>query len=109
MGSRMISKQAATLEPERRYRGIHSIGRGLQIVAAMLLVLVVGATVHQLSVLRSAIIDDTARQMSRLDMVFAEQTGRAVEMVDFVARSAIETLQAQAMLPEAANFDSLLA
>jgi signal transduction histidine kinase/CheY-like chemotaxis protein len=59
--------------------------------------------------LRSAIVDDTKQQMARLDMVFAEQTGRAVEMVDFLGRNAIETLQAQRNPPDAASFNALLA
>ena len=54
---------------------------------------IVGATAQQLLTVRSAIISDTERQMSRLDMVFAEQTGRAVETVDFILRNTIETLQ----------------
>ena len=105
----MTRKQAAIVERTRHYFGVRSVSRALQIVAAVLLVLVVGATVYQLATLRSAIVDDTARQMSRLDMVFAEQTGRAVEMIDFIGRGAIETLQGQRAPPEADAFDALLA
>ena len=105
----MAGNQAIGSEPKRRLRGIRSVSRELQAVAVVLLVLIVGATVHQLATLRSAIVEDTMRQMARLDMVFAEQTGRAVETVDFIARSAIETLQAQPAPPAAAVFDALLA
>ena len=76
----------------------------------VVLVLIVGATAQQLYTVRSAIIADTERQMSRLDMVFAEQTGRAVETVDFILRNAIETLQTlQASPPvDARAFEELL-
>ena len=72
-----------------------SVSRSLQIIAIGLLLLIIGATVHQLMTLRAAIVADTARQMARLDMVFAEQTGRAIETVDFIVRNAIETLQTE--------------
>jgi signal transduction histidine kinase/ActR/RegA family two-component response regulator len=65
----------------------------LFILTLLVVLLIVGATVEQLFAVRSAILADTTRQMSRLDMVFAEQTGRAVETVDFILRDAIEALQ----------------
>jgi hypothetical protein len=46
------AKQAG---PTRRYAGIHSVGRVLQFIAAILLVLVTGATVHQLVTLRRSV------------------------------------------------------
>jgi hypothetical protein len=70
-----------------------SVSRSLQVLAVAVLVLIVGATTEQLLKMRSAIVENTMSQMSRLDMVFAEQTGRAVETVDFILRNAIETLQ----------------
>src|ERR1700752_3733418 len=88
-------KQAPGIDRARRYRGIRSVSRALHIVAAVLLLLVVGATLHQLTTLRSAIVDDTSQQMARLDMVFAEQTGRAMETVDFILRNTIETWQSE--------------
>ncbi|MGC2200867.1 MAG: hypothetical protein WA633_12075 [Stellaceae bacterium] len=74
----------------RRNRSL-SVSRSLQVLAVVVLVLIIGATAEQLLAIRSAIIDDTKHQMSRLDMVFAEQTGRAVETVDFILRNAVET------------------
>ena len=71
-----------------------SISRSLLVIAAIVLAAITGATVFQLVTLRGAIVNDTAQQMSRLDMVFAEQTGRAVEMADFIVRGTLETLQA---------------
>jgi signal transduction histidine kinase len=109
MPAEVNEEQAPGIDRARRYRGIRSVSRALHIVAAVLLLLVVGATLYQLITLRSAIVDDTAQQMARLDMVFAEQTGRAVEMVDFLGRNAIETLQAQRDPPDAAFFNALLA
>ncbi len=107
----MTERQAPGTEVRLRYGGIVSVSRALQVVAAVVLLLIVGATVHQLMTLRSAIVGDTARQMARLDMVFAEQTGRAIETVDFILRNAIETLQADGVdsPPPAATFDPLLA
>jgi signal transduction histidine kinase len=87
-----------------------SVSRSLQVVAAGLLLLIAAATVHQLMTLRTAIVGDTANQMARLDMVFAEQTGRAVETVDFILRNAIETFQSggAANPPATAAFDAVL-
>jgi signal transduction histidine kinase len=91
-------------------RSLPSVSRSLQVLAVVVLVLIVGATTQQLLTLRSGIINDAKRQMSRLDMVFAEQTGRAVETVDFILRNAVETLQTlQAKPPvEGGAFDELL-
>ncbi len=47
-------------------------------------------------------IDRVAREMSRLDMVFAEQTGRAVETVDVILRDVMETLPARGTTDETA-------
>jgi signal transduction histidine kinase/CheY-like chemotaxis protein len=71
--------------------GWPSISRALQLLAVCLLLLITGTSVDQLLHERQFIIADSERQMSRLDMVFAEQTGRAVETVDLVVRGAIET------------------
>jgi signal transduction histidine kinase len=94
----------------RRRSRLPSVSRSLQALAVVVLVLIVGATAQQLVVVRSAIISDTKSQMSRLDMVFAEQTGRAVETVDSILRNAIETLQTLRTAPpvDAAAFDELL-
>ncbi len=87
-----------------------SVSRSLQVLAVFVLVLIVGVTAHQLLTVRSAIISDTERQMSRLDMVFAEQTGRAVETVDFILRNTIETLQTLRATPpvDGRAFEELL-
>ncbi len=98
-------------DAKRRRFSVFSVSRSLQAVAAVLLLLIIGATVHQLLTLRAAIVADTARQMARLDMVFAEQTGRAVETVDLILRNSIETLQTHRAQsePDPAIFDALLA
>ncbi|MBS0562283.1 MAG: hypothetical protein JSR21_19725, partial [Proteobacteria bacterium] len=70
-----------------RRRALPTVSRSLQILALVVLVLILGATAQQLLQIRSAILAQTEQQMARLDMVFAEQTGRAVETVDFVLRS----------------------
>ena len=46
---------------------------------------------HQLIRTRSALLYQTKVQMARLDMVFAEQTGRALESVDLLLHSAAES------------------
>jgi signal transduction histidine kinase len=85
-----------------------SVSRWLQIVAAVMLLLIAVSTVHQLMTLRASIVNDKTEQMARLDMVFAEQTGSAVETVDFIVRSVIETLQTQGDTATPASFDVLL-
>ena len=98
-------------EPVGNRRGrLPSVSRSLQVLAVIVLVLIVGATAEQLFAIRSAIISDTERQMSRLDMVFAEQTGRAVETVDFILRNSIESLQTLRATPpvDARAFNELL-
>ena len=93
-----------------RRRAFLSISRSLQALAVVVLVLILGVTAQQLLASRSSIIADTQRQMARLDMVFAEQTGRAVETVDFSLRNAIETLQTLRATPpvDGRAFDELL-
>jgi signal transduction histidine kinase len=78
---------------KRRVR-LPPVARSLQILAVILLVGVVGVTTHQLIQTRDSLLDGTTEEMARLDMVFAEQTGRAVETVDLLARNVIETLPA---------------
>jgi signal transduction histidine kinase/ActR/RegA family two-component response regulator len=73
--------------------GPFTISRSLEVLALVVVLLIVGVTAHQLLAGRALIIADTERQMARLDMVFAEQTGRAVEGVDLILRNAIDTLQ----------------
>ena len=77
-------------------RRFASVSTALKIVAVIVLLLVAAASFYELQSSRHGIIADTERQMSRLDMVFAEQTGRAVEAVDLLVLGAIETVQAQA-------------
>ena len=90
--------------------GIPSVSRSLHVLAAVAVAAILGVTAHQLLSVRRAIIADTERQMTRLDMVFAEQTGRAVETVDFILKNAIETLQTLRSRPpvDKAAFDALL-
>lgn len=71
-----------------------SISQGLQILAIGLLFLILGTAALQLCSSRTSVMADTERQLARLDMVFAEQTGRAVETVDFILRNVIENSQA---------------
>ncbi len=100
------------ISPSRYFRGGRfSISRLCEAAALILVVLIGAATTHQLLRLRTVMISDTERQMARLDMVFAEQTGRAVETVDFILRNAIENLEALRAKPpvDAAIYQELLA
>jgi signal transduction histidine kinase len=67
----------------------------LRVVAGVVLLLVAASVSYQLRATRMGIISDTERQIIRLDMVFAEQTSRAVEAVDLLVMGAQETVQAQ--------------
>ncbi len=98
--------------PSRFFRwGRFSISRALQALALIVVILIGAATFHQLMNGRALIISDTERQMARLDMVFAEQTGRAVETVDFILRNTIENLEALRAKPpvDATAYQELLA
>ncbi len=64
-----------------------SISRSLQIVAVGLVLIVVSLVIGRTLELRRVIIHTTTSQVARLDMVFAEQTGRAIETIDFLMRS----------------------
>ena len=72
-------------------RRLLSIGRALQALALAVLALNATATAMHLMAMRAAIVADAMRQIARLDIVFAEETGRAVETVDLILRTAIET------------------
>jgi len=80
---------------------LFSVSRSLKIVAVLIFVLIIGVTYQQLSQLRGTMIAETRRQMARLDMVLAEQTGRAVDTIDFILRSAIDQTADQSANREA--------
>jgi signal transduction histidine kinase/CheY-like chemotaxis protein len=77
----------------RQRSHLPSVSRSLQVTAVTVTLLIVAATGQQLARIRDAMIANTERQMSRLDMVFAEQTGRAAETVDFILRNAIDAMR----------------
>ena len=67
-----------------------NIGRSLQLLAAIAVVAIAVFTAQQLWLTRHTAMDSAAMQMTRLDMVFAEQTGRAVETVDLILRNTLD-------------------
>lgn len=77
-------------------RHFASVSKALRVVAAGVLLLIVAAAYYEIRSSRNAIIVDTERQMARLDMVFAEQTSRAVEAVDLLVLGAVEAVQQNA-------------
>ena len=74
----------------RRFRNL-GLNRQLQAAAVLLLAALLLLATHQLIRTRSALLYQTKVQMARLDMVFAEQTGRALESVDLLLHSAAES------------------
>jgi len=90
--------------PKRHH--LASVSAALRVVAVAVSVLAAGAVYHELHSTRTAIIADTERQMARLDMVFAEQTGRAVEAVDLLVTGALETVQTRR--PNLTDVDEIL-
>lgn len=88
-----------------------SVARSLQALAVLAVLLIVAGTTHRLIASRELIIADTEQQMSRLDMVFAEQTGRAVEGVGLILKNAIDSLQSLRATPpvDTKEFDAMLA
>ena len=105
------SQDANTIVVSRGYRrsvpardgiGAWNVARSLQTVAAITIVAIAVITAHQLWLTRQNAIDAAATDLARLDMVFAEQTGRAVETVDLVLRNAADLTpeRARANAPE---------
>lgn len=74
-------------------RHVASVSAALRIVAAVVLLLIAAAAYYEIFSNRDAVIADTERQMSRLDMVFAEQTGRAFEAMDLLIQGVAETVE----------------
>jgi len=94
-----------------RQRGhLPSVSRSLQVAAITVTLLIIAATAQQLVRGRDTMIANTQRQMARLDMVFAEQTGRAAETVDFILRNTIDAMRQlpPGTTPHAAVMDDLL-
>ncbi len=87
-----------------------SVSRSLQVAAITVTLLIIAATAQQLARVRDTMIANTERQMARLDMVFAEQTGRAAETVDFILRNTIDAVRQlpPGTPPQAAAMDDLM-
>ena len=67
-----------------------SVSRTLQVLAAVVVVVLIGLITQHIYELREKTLEAAAHQMSELDMVLGEQTGRAVETIDFILRGATE-------------------
>jgi hypothetical protein len=79
--------------PWSRLRSVTSVSVALRVVAALVTVLVAVAAYSELLSSRRAVIAETERQLARLDMAFAEHTGRAIEAADLLVISAVESVQ----------------
>lgn len=66
------------------------LSRQLQALALLLLVGFLVLAGHELIRTRTALLAQTEEHMARLDMVFAEQTGRALESIDLLLQSALD-------------------
>jgi signal transduction histidine kinase/CheY-like chemotaxis protein len=69
-----------------------SVSRSVQVTALVIAMLIILVAVQQLLRLRAAMVENAEHQVSRLDLVFAEQTGRAVETVDFILRDVADAM-----------------
>ena len=78
---------------EPSLRQFISVSVGLKIIAAIVFVLATGILYYALEINRHAVIVHAERQMARLDMVLAEQTGRAFEAVDRLLIGAADMLR----------------
>ncbi len=65
---------------------VSRVSRSLPFLALLSLAVVFGMMLHQGSEQRDRVLDETRTDLSRLAMVFAEQTGRAVETADVILR-----------------------
>jgi signal transduction histidine kinase/ActR/RegA family two-component response regulator len=74
-------------------RQFASVSTALRIVSAVVLLLIIAGAYYEIRTTKRAIIADTEQQMARLDMVFAEQTGRAMEAVDLLVLAAAEAAE----------------
>ena len=79
------------------------ISRQLQLVAVILLLGILAGSAVELLRTRETLLSDTEQQMARLDMVFAEQTGRALETIDLILGSVADDLRNGAASPATAD------
>ena len=89
-------------------RVLPAVSRSLKYVAVLVLAVILGTAGQQVLHTRSALLADTEREMARLDMVFAEQTGRAVETVDLMLRETIDTLSSREATTDPVELSALL-
>jgi signal transduction histidine kinase len=89
--------------------GPPTVSRSLQLTALVLLIIVSLLIAGRALEMRRDIIEDTSRQVARLDMVFAEQTGRAVETIDFLMHSIAEQASQPGPLPSAETISRRIA
>jgi signal transduction histidine kinase/ActR/RegA family two-component response regulator len=85
----MTSSSTTTVGPTLR---MPRISRPVQILAVTALVLILAFTVHQSLHLRAGVMESARQEVTRLDMVFAEQTGRALDTVALIMRGAADDL-----------------
>ncbi len=71
---------------------IPKMSRVLRLVAVLMLALITAAVLQRLLLQRDVLIENATNDLSRLDMLFVEQTGRSIEAVDMVLRDLAEQL-----------------
>jgi signal transduction histidine kinase len=87
------------LMPTRTTKGPRSIGRALQVTAVLLAITVIGLTSYEAFLIRTQTLTTVESELARLDMVFAEQTGLAVETVDVILQGLAQRLSTPANGP----------
>ncbi len=79
------------------------LGRQLQVVAMIAVLGILTLAALQMVRMRSVVLAQTEQQMARLDMVFAEQTGRALETIDLILQSVADDFRRRELLGHTAT------
>ncbi len=79
------------------------LGRQLQVVAIIAVLGILTLAALQMVRMRSVVLAQSEQQMARLDMVFAEQTGRALETVDLILQSVADDFRRGELLGHTAT------
>ena len=83
------------------------LGRQLQVVAVIAVLGILTLATLQTVRMRAVVLAQSEQQMARLDMVFAEQTGRALETVDLILQGVGDDFR-RGGEPVAGTFDDAL-
>src|SRR5258708_4116160 len=91
-----MDSQGITGRTERSVKGALGklpLSRLLIMIACALVLAIVLVTAREIAAARDSMLADSERQLEKLGMVFAEQTGHAVESVDLIIKVSLESLR----------------